>query len=407
MTTNLKVPPNLGASSAIDLVKQAKFNNLRSVIRNYIDTVKIVYPIGFESGAMGLQQFYDLIKDQQTYKAVYTVCVPVSLIRYLLGQIRNVRPEFCLQNFKTFNHLVDFTESEIGVAFYNPSEGSFDIVKKQHTIAQIAAIATEKKEEDLNVILRVVNFKSDVTQKVITEEASKLFYREVKGINDTKEWEKLYHQYQYGEEKAIAVVNFYNSIPGLTWQPVDFPFPLVPEAQYCCTKVSQFSKLIEYAINDDSLDELRQMIITLCQTVDWDREKPNKEISVYLLRALYNFEKRLHPLLEDAMGGIGYKFSMTEHIESFFDNKPIKMYLGSTSIDKKAWQHLVKVADHVNEVLIESGQINTPFFSLQREKFVDAIFALANPTMGKTKVEATSRETVEKYIKQHVRNFNL
>ena len=149
------------------------------------------------------------------------------------------------------------------------------------------------------------------------------------------------------------------------------------------------------------------MIITLCQTVDWDREKPNKEISVYLLRALYNFEKRLHPLLEDAMGGIGYKFSMTEHIESFFDNKPIKMYLGSTSIDKKAWQHLVKVADHVNEVLIESGQINTPFFSLQREKFVDAIFALANPTMGKTKVEATSRETVEKYIKQHVRNFNL
>ena len=405
MTTNLQVARNLGATSATDLVKQAKFNNLRGVIRDYIDTAEIMYPIGFESGAMGLQQFFDLIKDQQTNKAVYTVCVPVSLIRYLLGQIRNVRPEFCLQNFQTFNHSVDFTESEIGVAFYNPSEGSFDIVKKQHTIAQIAAIAAEKNE-DLNVILRVVNFKSDVSQDVITQEASKLFYREVKGINDTKEWEKLYHQVQCGEEDAITVMNFYKSIPGLTWQPVDFPFPLVSQAQYCCTKVSQFSKLIKYAINDGSLEELRQMIITLCQTVTWDREKPNKEVSVYLLRALYNFEKRLHPLLDDAMGGMGYQFSITEHIESFFDKKPIKLYLGSTSTDKRPWQHLIKVADRVNESLIESGQRDSPFFSLQSSKFVDAVYALANPTMGKTKTESVDRETIEKYIKQHVRNFN-
>ena len=405
MTTNLQVARNLGATSATDLVKQAKFNNLRGVIRDYIDTAKILYPIGFESGAMGLQQFYDLIKDQQTNKAVYTVSVPVSLIRYLLGQIRNVRPEFCLQNFQTFNHSVDFTESEIGVAFYNPSEGSFDIVKKQHTIAQIAAIAAEKNE-DLDVILRVVNFRNDVPQDVIIQEASKLFYREVKGINDTKEWEKLYHQVQCGEEDAITVMDFYKSIPGLTWQPVDFPFPLVSQAQYCCTKVSQFSKLIKYAINDGSLEELRQMIITLCQTVTWDREKPNKEVSVYLLRALYNFEKRLHPLIDDAMNGMGYHFSITEHIESFFDKKPIKMYLGSTSTDKKPWQHLVKVADRVNEALIESGQRDSPFFSLQSSKFVDAIYTLANPTMGKTKTESVDRETIEKYIKQHVRNFN-
>ena len=405
MATNLQVARNLGATSATDLVKQAKFNNLRGVIRDYIGTAEILYPIGFESGAMGLQQFYDRIKDQQTNKAVYTVSVPVSLIRYLLGQIRNVRPEFCLQNFQTFNHSVDFTESEIGVAFYNPSEGSFDIVKKQHTIAQIAAIAAEKNE-DLDVILRVVNFKDDVPQDVITQEASKLFYREVKGINDTKEWEKLYHQVQCGEEDAITVMNFYKSIPGLTWQPVDFPFPLVSQAQYCCTKVSQFSKLIKYAINDGSLEELRQMIITLCQTVDWEREKPNKEVSVYLLRAFYNFEKRLHPLLDDAMGGLGLHFDVNQHIESFFDKKPIKTYLGSTSTDKKPWQHLVKVADRVNESLIESGQIDSPFFSLQRERFVDAVYALANPTMGKTKTQSVDRETIEKYIKQHVHNFN-
>ena len=82
------------------------------------------------------------------------------------------------------------------------------------------------------------------------------------------------------------------------------------------------------------------------------------------------------------------------------------MYLGSTSTDKKPWQHLVKVSDRVNEDLIESGQIDTPFFCLQRQKFVDAVYALANPTMGKTKSESVDRETIEKYIKQHVRNFN-
>lgn len=405
MTTNVQVARNLGATFASDLVKQAKFNNLRNVIRDYIDSAKIMYPIGFESCAIGIQEFYNLIDEQKTKKATYTVRVPISMIRYLLGQIRNVRPEFCLQNFQTFNHSVDFTESEIGVAFFNPSENCFDIVKKQHTIAQIAAIA-EEKSDDVEVILRVVNFRDDVSQEEIVQEASKLFYREVKGINDTKEWEKLYHQVQCGEEEAITVMNFYKSIPGLTWQPVDFPFPLVQQAQYCCTKVSQFSKLIKYAINDDSLEELRQMIITLCQTVDWDREKPNKEISVYLLRAFYNFEKRLHPLIDDAMCGMGYHFSITEHIESFFDKKPINMYLGSTSTDKKPWQHLVKVADRANEALIESGQRDSPFFSLQSSKFVDAVYALANPTLGKTKTESVDKGTVEKYIKQHVRNFN-
>ena len=405
MSSNVQVARNLGATFASDLVKQAKFNNLRSVIRDHIDTAEIKYPTGFDSCAIDIQEFYNLISEQKSKKETYVVRVPISLIRYLLGQIRNVRPEFCLQNFKTFNHCVDFTESEIGVAFFNPSEKCFDIVKKQHTIAQIAAIA-EEKDDNIEVILRVVNFRDDVSSEEIVQEASKLFYREVKGINDTKEWEKLYHQVQYGEEKAITVMEFYKSIPGLTWQPVNFAFPLVQQAEFCCTKVDELSKLIRYAINDGSLGELRQMIIDLCQTVDWEREKPSKEISVYLLRALYNFEKRLHPLLDDAMGGEGYQFSINEHIQKFFNDKPIKMYLGSTSTDKKPWQHLVKTADRVNESLVASRQIDSPFFSLQREKFIDAVYALANPTMGKSKTQSVDRETIEKYIKQHVRNFN-
>lgn len=124
------------------------------------------------------------------------------------------------------------------------------------------------------------------------------------------------------------------------------------------------------------------------------------------MRGFYNFEKRLHPLIDDAVGGIGYQFDILEHIEDYFVKRPQKMYLGSTSIDKKPWQHLVKVADRVNETLIETGQTDSPFFSLQRSKFVDAVYALANPSMGKRKTESVERELIEKYIKIHVRNFN-
>jgi len=65
MTTNVQVARNLGATFASDLVKQAKFNNLRNVIRDYIDSAKIMYPIGFESCAIGIQEFYNLIDEQK------------------------------------------------------------------------------------------------------------------------------------------------------------------------------------------------------------------------------------------------------------------------------------------------------------------------------------------------------
>ena len=64
MTSNVQVARNLGATFASDLVKQAKFNTLRSVIRDYIDSAEIMYPIGFESCAIGIQEFYNFIADQ-------------------------------------------------------------------------------------------------------------------------------------------------------------------------------------------------------------------------------------------------------------------------------------------------------------------------------------------------------
>lgn len=413
MTTTSKPPlavgkkaaNNLTAVLATDLVKETKFKILRKTVKDNIDRAGIRYPVGSKNG-LEFETFENLRASQTEEIVTYLVDVPVSKLNYKQGQIRLVRPEFCVQNFNLFGHVVDFAQSEFPVAHYDENTGLCDLVKKQHLSAQAAAVAVVK-EEDLTVRVRVVAFQSKVTKQDRDILKSKLFYSEVKGINDTKEWEKLLHQCAIDEPDALNVKSFYESIPGLTWQPYDFPFPYIQDVQFCCTKVSQMTKVIQYATNDDALDELRGIVQSICNTLDWEREAPKKELSVYLIRAFYNFEKRLHPLLDDAMGGLGYHFDILEHIEEFFAKKPQKMYLGSTSIDKKPWQHLVKVADRVNEALIESGQgIDTPFFSLARPKFVNAVYALANPSMGKNKKETVDRDLVEKYIKVHVRNFN-
>jgi hypothetical protein len=400
-----KAANNLTAVLATDLVKGTKFKILRKTIKDNIDRAGIRYPVGSKNGLI-FETFENLRASQTEEMVTYLVDVPVSKLNYKQGQIRLVRPEFCVQNFNLFGHVVDFTQSEFPVAHYDEDTGLCDLVKKQHLTAQATAIAVVK-EEDLTVRVRVIAFQSKVTKQERDILKSKLFYSEVKGICDTKEYEKLLHQVALNEPVALATKAFYESIPGLTWQPYEFPFPYIQDVQFSCTKVSQFTKVIQYATNDDALHELRSIVQTLCNTLDWEREAPKKELSVYLVRAFYNFEKRLHPLIDDAMGGLGYHFDILSHIETFFARKPQKMYLGSTSIDKKPWQHLVKVADRVNEALMESGQgIDTPFFSLARPKFVDAVFALANPSMGKAKTATVERDLIEKYIKVHVRNFN-
>ena len=412
MTTTSKPPlsvgkkgfDNLTAVLATDLVKGTKFKNLLKTVKDNKDRAGVVYPVGMQP-CLSFEQFQALRASQDDEMVTYLVDVPVSKLNYLQGQIRLVRPEFCVQNFRLFGHVVDFSQSEFPVAHYDENTKLCDIIKKQHLAAQVAAIANVLKE-DLTVRVRVVGFQSKVTRQERSILKSKLFYSEVKGINDTKEWEKLLHQCAIDEPVALQVKSFYESIPGLTWQPYGFAFPYIQGVQFCCTKVSQLTKLIQYATNDDALDELRDIVQTLCNTIDWEREAPKRELSVYLIRAFYNFEKRLHPLIDDAMKGIGHHFDIIEHIEDFFTNQLQNAYLGSTSIDKKPWQHLVKVADRVNEALIESGQIDRPFFHLGSSKFVDAVYALANPSMGKRKTESVERELIEKYIKIHVRNFN-
>ena len=381
-------------TSALNLVAEPRFRNLRSVIQDAADHALVKYPIGFGNCFMNIEQFYELYEKQTGRKEVYTVKLPVSKIFYKQGSVRQVRPEYCIENFELFSNTIDFCESEIPVAFYDEATGSFYLVKKQHTTAQVAALSLVKNEE-IEIMVRVVAFNSSVTASERSLEASKLFYKEIKGINTTKDWEALPHQVACGDELATKTMDFYKSIPGFTWQPVDFDFPLVSNPHFCCTKVAQMKKLVQYATNDGELETLKDIVQALCNSVDWEKEKPSKELSAYLLRGFYNFEKRLHPLLDDAMGGLGINFDIIKHIEDYFAAYVLKRYLGSTTSDKKPWQHLIKTANHVNDYLIRSGQIEDSFFNHKNKKFVDAVFALANPT-SKVGVE---RSEIENYIK--------
>jgi hypothetical protein len=168
---------------------------------------------------MTLSEFYGHYNKQTDRKETYTVKVPTSKIFYKQGQVRQVLPEYCTENFELYNHTVDFCESEIPVFFYDEVTGEFNPVKKQHTTAQIAAIA-QVTGKDIEVMARVVAFESSVSQTDRSLEASKVFYKEIKGINITKDWEKLPHQVACGDELSAATMDFYKSIPGFTWQPI-------------------------------------------------------------------------------------------------------------------------------------------------------------------------------------------
>jgi len=369
------------AIKAVELVKQQRFNALNSLVTDNADTARVKYPEGFNSCFLSLEDFEDRYSNQEERKKTYTVKLPISKIYYKQGQVRMVRPEYCIENFQLFNNSVDFCESENPVVFYDENADEFHVVKKQHTTAQIAAIANATGQ-DIEVMTRVVAFNPSVSVQDRSVEASKVFFKEIKGINTTKDWEALPHEVALGESLSVDLVKLYESILNLTWQPINYPFPSVKNPKYSITKVAQMKKILSYAINDDEVDNLRDIIQTICNSVNWENEKPSREISVYLIRAFYNFEKRLHPLIDDAMGGIGFPFDICEHIENYFSIFNMFSYLGSTSSDKKPWMHLIKVAGHVNEYLIrECGNpFNGSFFHVKNKQFLKAVDELANPT---------------------------
>ena len=146
---------------ATNLVNEPRFKSLRKVVKDNIDRAGISLPIG-GTKFLSIEEFKALYSAQLSEYETYIVNVPVSLINYRQGQIRLVRPEFCVQNFKLFKHVVDFCQSEFPVSFYDENCELFDVIKKQHLTAQVAAIANAKREDTL-LPMRVTAFKPNVT----------------------------------------------------------------------------------------------------------------------------------------------------------------------------------------------------------------------------------------------------
>ena len=236
--------------------------------------------------------------------------------------------------------------------------------KKQHTLTQCAAIAVVQENTEMTVLVRVIAFPPSVSKTKRDYVKSKVFYSEVKGINNTSESELLYHKVVYGEKDAILTKDFYESIEGFSWQPYEDEYSYVPNVQFVCTKVSQITKLVKMANANDLSEELRTIVQTLANAIDWEREAPKRELNSYLVRGLVNFEKWLRCLLDDE----DIDFDLEDFITDFFSTKKQNKFLGSTSTDKKPWQQLVKVAFRVNDRLIETKKIDREFFSLKRKK---------------------------------------
>ena len=121
------------AIKAVELVKQQRFNALNSLVTDNADTARVKYPEGFNSCFLSLEDFEDRYSNQEERKKTYTVKLPISKIYYKQGQVRMVRPEYCIENFLLFNNTVDFCESENPVVFYDENADEFHVVKKQHS----------------------------------------------------------------------------------------------------------------------------------------------------------------------------------------------------------------------------------------------------------------------------------
>lgn len=384
---------------AIDLVNESNFKNLLAAVRKSGDSAQIIYARGADNelGSLSLKQFKREYERQTELVVTYQVRVPIRLLNFKQGQVRKVRPEFCNQNFNTFNHKVDFSQSEYGVTFYDEGTELFDIGKKQHTLTQCAAIAVVQDDTDMTVIVRVVAFSPRVSDIERSRFRSKLFYSEIKGINNTSESELLYHKVVYGDKDAILTKDFYESIEGFSWQPYNDEYAVVPNVQFCCTKVSQITKLVKMANTNDLTVTLQQIVQELANSIDWDKEAPKRELNSYLVRGLLNFEMWLRPLLEDN----DIDFDLHEFIRVFFANRKQVDFLGSSSIDKKPWQQLVMVAHRINRKLMDDGTTDEPFFNIKygRKPFVNKIYRLANPNLDKPKGgESFSMETIKAYI---------
>jgi len=378
--------------SGLKLLEDPKFSKLFKMVEDNKDQVAVIYPEG--ECALSVEDFVQKQKEQTEEKKTFSVAVPANLIEYAQGQIRLIQPDFCEENFKNYKFKVNFQESETPVFIFDERTGKFQVTKKQHTTMQALAIAAST---DLTMTIRgrVVAFNSNVPKKTRELEASNIFYREVKSINTTKDWEKLEHRCQLGEQSALNTRAFYLSIPYLTWQPVSHEFPLVSGAKCCITKVREIERLVGWANNDDRPNVLTKIVKTLSEEINWDKESDSKEISAYLIKALYNFDKVVVPIYEEKTGKT---FDTCDFIVGYFKNKVRKqsMVIGSTKDTKGAWLQVLQVCNRVNNYMTCEGIVEEAFFTSKNKDFVNAITNLCNSNRKKGNL------TPEKEIKGQI-----
>jgi glutaredoxin 2 len=376
----------------IKLLEDSKFAKLRNMVEDNLDQVEVIYPEG--ECSLDVENFVEKQKNQTNEKQTYSVSVPVNLIEYAQGQIRLIQPSFCEENFANYKFKVNFQESETPVFIFNEKTGRFQVTKKQHTTMQALAIASAVNP-NMTIRGRVVAFNSNVNQEVRDLEASNIFYREVKSINTTKDWEKLEHRCQLHEESALRTRSFYLSIPGLTWQPVSHAYPLVQNSKCTITKVREMERLVGWATNDDRLDVLKEIVESLSTEINWDKESESKEISSYLVKALYNFDKIMVPIYEEKTGET---FDTIEFIRWYFKNKVRKqsMVIGSTKDTKGAWLQVLQVCNRVNNYMTSEGFVEEAFFTSKNKSFVQSVINLCNANRKKGNL------TPEKEIKGQI-----
>ena len=358
----------------LKILENSRFDKLRKMVSDNINQVGVLYPEG--DCSLSEQSFLQKYSEQTEEKKVSLVSVPVSKIVFGLGQIRLLQPEFCEKNFKNYNFKVDLQQSESRVWIFDEVTETYQNAKKQHLTMQALAIAA-LTNPNMTITGRVVSFHSSVPQSKRDLEASNIFYREVKSINTTKDWEKLEHRCKLGESDALQTRAFYQSIPGLSWQPVSHQFPLVLNAQTCITKVREIERLVKWANNDGNIKVLQDITRTLSEEINWDKESASKEISAYLIKALYNFYKIVIPVYEDETGK---SFDLIEFIREYFKNQTRKqsMVIGNTKDTKGAWLQVLQVCKRVNTYMTDTGIVDSAFFVSKQKSFVDAIKKLCN-----------------------------
>tara|TARA_B100001996_G_C18621641_1_gene577963 strand:- start:60 stop:1262 length:1203 start_codon:yes stop_codon:yes gene_type:complete len=380
--------------TGLHLLDQSKFVKLLELVRDNVDQVRILYPLG--SSSLNEEKFLQEYSNQNDTQQTYMVEVPINKIVFAPGQIRDIRPEYCAKNFINYKFTVDFQQSEWAVFLYDESTGNYQLAKKQHTTMQALAVAREKGIPTITG--RVVSFASEVTEAERLIIASRIFYNEVRSINTTKEWEKLEHQVMLGEEHAIQTRGFYTSIPNLTWQPISHEFPLIPDAKYSITKVAEMRRLISWAVKDDMYKPLIDITRTLSENINWDKESDNKEISAYVVKAFYNFSTYLSPHIESKTAP---SFDTPQFIIEYF-SKPARrqqQLIGCTKDIKGAWLQALVLCGKINLHMTDNGVWDEPILHTKNKGFVKAVVNLCNKGRRKDNV------VPEAIIKKHIKNY--